>query len=157
MGWKLISKLHQINIPSKEYFGEFINVIKDSKNTYVQELTTGMSQQPSNYINKKNQITNKTKTEKVMVNIHGSISLFSFYPNYLHRLGKQNRYNIGTIYDRSLQGLLLEASLICSLFQQFIAYLSFFLVSTLLLESKSDRDTARGALNHTKKDFPPQW
>ena len=32
--------------------------------------------------------TKINKTELGMVNIHGIISLFSFYPDYIHRLGK---------------------------------------------------------------------
>ena len=33
-------------------------------------------------------MTKKNGTEKLMVDIHGSISLFLFYLDYLHRLGK---------------------------------------------------------------------
>ena len=40
---KHISTLHQISIPSKERVGECIDGIKDTKMTYVEALTTGMS------------------------------------------------------------------------------------------------------------------
>ena len=42
MGWKHISKLHQIYVPSKECVGECIDGIKYPKILYVESLTTGM-------------------------------------------------------------------------------------------------------------------
>ena len=44
------------------------------------------------------------------------VSHYLFYPDYLHRLGKYNRSNIGTVYYQSLHGLVPKASLPCPLF-----------------------------------------
>ena len=62
-------------------------------------------------------MTNKNKTKNRIFGYHESISFFSFYPDYLHRLGKYNRSNIGTVYYQSLHGLVPKASLPCPLFQ----------------------------------------
>ena len=43
MGWKHISTLQQISVPSKERVGKCINGSKDPKMTYVESLTTVMA------------------------------------------------------------------------------------------------------------------
>ena len=54
-----------------------------------------------------------------MVNIYRHISFF-FYTDYLH--SKIEWKNIGTIHDRTLEGLRPEASLIFLLLQQYVTW-----------------------------------
>ena len=51
MGWKNISKLHQISVPSKECVGDCIDGSKDSKKTYVEAITMVMAIPMSNNYN----------------------------------------------------------------------------------------------------------
>ena len=87
MGWKHISKLHQIYVPSKECVGECIDGIKYPKILYVESLTTGMENHSPTVTIKLEWKIKIIKNRMVMVDINRSISLFLFYPNYIHRLG----------------------------------------------------------------------
>ena len=53
---------------------ECIDGSKYSKNTYIEALTTEMSESPSDYIDVKNQMKKKNKTEKGMVDIFMGVS-----------------------------------------------------------------------------------
>ena len=48
MGWKKISKLHQISVPSKECVGDCIDGSNDSKKTYMEAITMVMAIPMSN-------------------------------------------------------------------------------------------------------------
>ena len=54
MGWKHISTLHQISIPSKDSVGEWINGENYLMKTFMESLTEVISRPPSDYVDVEN-------------------------------------------------------------------------------------------------------